>query len=369
MKVSHFFYILLAVLLFSCGEQNENNQFEDFGYNTNLQNNIFQKSSNKTLKPFYLKDPQFGIPFGVIQIPNSWKESTNTQENLLLEGPNGLKIFKAVSNYSSYNSPIKSIDQFINESIIPMAKKEGLRMVNQYPLQQMVQLDSKLDSYLYKSTPEQKQYQCIVTEWENQAGISSLIIIRYYLTKYQIGGAGWGYTLNGLEAPKSDFEEAKKSYINSLLNFQINPQWVQTHNQYWSQKNQKATLAHNQRMANIEAFGKANTALHNQRMAASDARFNSWKASQAASDAQYNSWRAGQASSDIGQSNYIDGIWEQRNMTNTNTGQTYKIEGYDDNVWMNQNNEYFGNDNSLYNPNLDNTINSENWTQLENYNN
>ncbi len=48
----------------------------------------------------------------------------------------------------------------------------------------------------------------------------------------------------------------------------------------------------------------------------------------------------GQASSDASQANYVDGIWEQRYMTNPNTGQQYKVEGYNNQVWMNQNNEY-----------------------------
>ena len=120
-------------------------------------------------------------------------------------------------------------------------------------------------------------------------------------------------------------------------------------------KAQESTIAHNQRMAAIEAFGRANTARYNQRMAASDA--------------QYNSWRASQVASDANQSRFIDGIWERRNMTNPNTGQTYKIQGYDNNVWMNQNNQYFGTDNSLYNPNLDNFINQQNWNKLEEGNN
>ena len=372
MKLSHLFYILAAVLLFSCG-QKENESFNDFGYNinenyteTNLQKN---NSNNRGFKYFNIMDPQFGIPNGAMQIPNSWRESNNKTENLLFEGPNGLRVYNAISNYSQYNAPIKGLNRFINEDLKPLANKEGFRFVKQYPLPQMEQFDARLDSYLFKSTPVQKQFQCMVTEWENNEGVSSVMIVRYYVSRLQMGGSYWGFTINCLEAPKDSFEEAKNVFINGLLNFQLNPQWVQANNQYWQRKSQIATANHKQRMANIEAFGKANTARHNQRMAASDARFNSWRAGQAASDAQYSSWRAGQASSDAGQSNYVDGIWEQRNMTNATTGQTYKIEGYDDNVWMNQNNEYFGNDNSLYNPNTDNTMNSQNWTQLEDNNN
>ena len=208
----------------------------------------------------------------------------------------------------------------------------------------------------------------MATEWKNQEGISSIVIVRYYAVQYQNGISGWNIILNCLEASKSYFEEAKTNYINGILNFQINPQWVQVSNQYWKQQAQQAMAGHKQRMAAIENFGRNNTARHNARMAASDAQYNNWRSGQAASDAQYNSWRDGQISSDAGQSNYVDGIWEQRNMTDPNTGQTYKIEGYDNNVWMNQNNEYIGTDNTLYNPNIDNNVNNQNWTQIEDNN-
>lgn len=368
MKTSYTLYFVLAVFLSACGQQRGNDQFDEFNYGSNENNVDFnnqggldgnnqqKRNSNKRdIKYHTIMDPQFGIPVGAMPIPTAWRESNNTKENLLLEGPNGLKIYKAMSNYSQLNAPIKSIDRFIHEDIKQLASAEGYRFVKQYPLAQMVQFDKRFDSYLFQATPVQKHYQCIATEWENQEGILSLIIVRYYVAQYQIGGSGWGVTVNCLEAPKNSFETNKKAFINGLLNFQINPQWVQANNQYWSQKAQLSAAGHKQRMAAIESFGKNNTAAHNSRMASSDA--------------QYNNWRNEQLSSDARQSNYVNGIWERKNMTDPNTGQQYQVDGYDNTVWMNQDNEYIGTDNTLYNPNIDNNVNNQNWIELDNNNN
>ncbi len=359
MKVSHFFYTVLTVFLFSCNGQNTNNPFAEAG-NTTMQNNYrqdtnFKRANKQGFKTYNIMDKQLGISSGSIQIPVSWVESNNKKENILFEGPHGLKVYNNVSEYSRINAPVKSIEQFLNENIKPLANKDGAYMTKKYPLPEMVQFNRKLESLMFKAIPAQKQMQCIATEWENKNGTSSLVIIQHFISRFQTGTVSWGYTINSLEVEKPYFEEAKNTYINSLLNFQINPQWVQASNQYWSQKTQQATVAHNRRMKAIEDFGRTNTARYNQRMAESDAQFNSWRASQATNDASH--------------SRFVDGIWEQRNMTNPNTGQTYKIQGYDNNVWMNQNNQYFGTDNSLYNPNLDNTINEQNWDRLEDDNN
>jgi hypothetical protein len=47
------------------------------------------------------------------------------------------------------------------------------------------------------------------------------------------------------------------------------------------------TAAHNQRMADIQAQGSANTARHNDRMATMDSQMRSWEQQQASNDRQH----------------------------------------------------------------------------------
>jgi len=52
-------------------------------------------------------------------------------------------------------------------------------------------------------------------------------------------------------------------------------------------------------------------------------------------------------------------------MTDPNSGNTYKVqEGYNQ-YWSNGNNEYIGSNDAYYNPNTDNSVNNQNWQQLD----
>ena len=362
------------IIITSCNQQNDRNTMSESTFDHSAENSKFNNSYtkknderpvNRGIKYHNLIDPQFGIPFGAMPIPASWNESNNTGENLLFEGPNGVKIYKAQTFSHFYSNdpqlnqsyqqsgysvqPVKNIQRFIDEDLNSIAQSQGIHFVRQYPLPQIVQFDTRLDSYLFKGTPEQKQFQCVLTEWEDQQGNPSLVIVRYSVTQYQVGGIDWGYTLNVMDANKEIYEETKNAYINSIVNFQINPQWVQTNNRYWSQRAQQSNAAHQQRMADIKAFGEANTRAHNARMEMSDRNFESYQRRSAMTDA--------------GHSNYIDGIWDRTNVTDPNNGQRYKVESGSDYYWMNNNGEYIKSDNPNYNPNTDPLYNNQNWTQ------
>lgn len=399
MKTSHLFYILIATLLcFSCGgkETNDNSGFdfesEDYAQNdyqqtNNVQNgngqqnanyqntqninyqasNQQQKPSNNRLKPYKIMSPQFGMPFGILPIPQSWNKKSKNQENVMFVGSNGVKVYnEQFFSFSYHNNPqrnqfsqqngesvqpLKSLVRVINEDFKPYLQKEGATFVRQYPLPQLAQADKRIDSYMFKATPENKQYQCMVTEWKDQKGNLSVGIVRYFVTQYpSIGGLNWGYTINSMEAPQGAYRNAKNALINALVNLQINPQWVKANNQHYSQMAQKNNAGHQARMAAIEATGRA-------------IRQNGKTYSDMA-DSSHESWKRRNAISDGGQAKAVNGIWERSNMIDP-SGNTYQIEGYNNNVWKNGNDAYIGTDNSNYNPNIDNTTNDQNWEELE----
>ena len=379
MKRFFLIYVIFALLfLNSCGDKKETIEFSEYSFDpeNNIENqetirvqgnSETQNSSSKNIKPYYVMNKQFGMPLGAMPIPDSWEKKNQNSENIYFEGPNGIQVYGEVSNSFFYSNsaernqytlqtgsqvkPVKSIQRLIDEELKPLVAAEGLQLRNQFPLPQLAQFDNRFNSYLFKSPPEQRHNDCIVTEWEGPDGKLTMVIVRYYIAQYtSIGGLDWGYTLNSMSAPKAEYDNAKNAYINSLVNFEINPQWVQAHNQYYAQLAQQNNVAHQGRMADIQAQGERSRA--------------AGRASSQALDNQYNSWKSGQASSDISHSRYIDGIYERRNMTDA-SGSTYKVDGYENNVWMNNNNEYIATDNSLYNPNIDNTTNNYNWQQLE----
>lgn len=371
MNNSIYYFVSFALLfLSSCGDQQKQTEFStaELSFETapvpQVETPI--KREKAELEAHYIMSKQFGIPIGALQLPPSWKKQAPNSENIYLESPNGIKIYNEVLNSFFYSNnpernqftaqagsqvkPVKSLQQFIKEDLTTQMQGIGARYLNQFPLPQLADFDNKFNSYLFKSTPEQRQNACIVTEWETKEGNLGFVIVRYFVAQYtSLGGLDWGYTLNILEAPKSEYEAAKNTYINALINYQINPNWLQASNQYYAQAAQQSSINHQNTMASIQAQGASIRA--------------AGQANSQILDNQFNSWKTRQTTSDISHSNYIDGIYDRRNMTDQ-TGNTYQVDGYENNVWMNTNNEYIATDNSLYNPNTDNTTNY-NWQQLD----
>lgn len=376
MKPYHFLLIFLSLSIFSCNNQKdgtnlyssaiieaENNQ--DYALETE---SVKSNNSSKQLKLYKIKNQQFGMLFAVMPIPNTWNIINNEKENILFEASNGTKVYGERYNSFYYsNNPEqnyffqqggsqvkapKSISSFINEDLKPLLKSNGLNYLGQFSLPQLAQADKQFDSALFKSTPEQKKYECIVTEWEDEKGNKSLGVIRFFTTYYPTaGGLNWGYTLNSLEAPKSVYEDAKKDYINALLNLQVNPKWIQKNNQYYAQKTQQSNAGHQQRMAALRAQGQA--------------IINTGNTYSSISDSSHESWKRRNGMTDAGHSKSVNSVWERSNVNDQN-GNQYQVEGYYNNVWKNNNNEYVGTDNTNWSPNIDNTTNGVNWEQLEN---
>lgn len=382
MKALATFLTLLSLLLFSCGQQQQNNtEFAEFDYESdnyyeeNMEpdyeipkNNMKQSNiSSRNLKGYKVMSKQFGIPVGIMPIPKNWNAKQKNNEGILFESNDGVKVYgeRFISyfysnnqqlNYSTQQSgrpvaPVKSLNRVIQEDILPHAQSKGLKLLNQFPLPALAQFDKRFDSYLFKGIPENKQFQCIATEWQDKNGDKSIGIIRYFVNQYPtVGGMDWGYTLNAMGAPEHNYEAAKKAFINSLVNFQINPQWVQTNNAFYSQKSRQGAAQHKQRMAAINAQGQASRNLANTYSSISDSSFESWK-------------RRDNMNSTGHSKSVNNGIWERTTISNPNTGQQYYVEGQNNYYWTNQNNEYMGTDNSLYNPNIDNSMNNQEWTQ------
>ncbi len=396
MKTSHFFYFLLAILLFSCGQRQENEQFADNGYeseeyyneygneaqgdydqynnnqsqnNMNGQNNMNNQNkmnnrNSKGLKNYRLIDTRNNMLIGTMPIPNDWREATNDPQ-VKLVGPDGIKVYGESAQFFTYSNdqsinqsmqqsgqpvqPPKSVERFIQEDLVPYAQQQGAKLVNQYPIEQLARYDEAFYAKLWQYMPSQKRHTVMATEWRNSNGKSSIAIVRHQVSQDQLGQT-WGYVINMLEANNSSFEAAKQAYIYGLINIQINPQWIQTNNQRDQQLAQQSNASHQNRMDAIKAQGQA--------------ILNNGRINSQISDMRHDSYMKQSGWSDAGQSKYVDGIWERRNMTDNN-GNQYKVDGYDNNVWMNGNNEYIGTDNPNWNPNVDNLTNDQNWNQLQ----
>jgi len=102
------------------------------------------------------------------------------------------------------------------------------------------------------------------------------------------------------------------------------------------------TQGHNQRMQNIQAFGQANTRMHEARMAQSDAQHQSWMAAQAQADASHRSWMNTQSHDDMMQRGRINAIREEHTVVDS-SGNAYQVDIHHERYYVNRrDNTYIG---------------------------
>lgn len=328
-----------------------------------------QVTKANATKLYKIKSTQYNMLFGVLPIPQSWKVVDNRKDNILFEGPNGLKVYGDLFAGFSYSQdpqanyfyqqqgtkvmPPKSIQQVIEEDLKPYLSKEGWTYLGFFELEQLAKKDTEFDKALFKSVPENKTYRCVVTEWKHNNGKKSLGIIRYYTNYYTaMPNMDWGYTINALEVSQEAYESTKREYINTLLNLKINPNWIQKNNQVYANKSRQSSAQHQRRMAAIHAQGQIATQTANTYSSILDSSHDSWKRRNAMTDA--------------GHSNTINsGIWERSTMQDQ-SGNQYQVQGYYDNVWKGTNDNYVGTNDVNWNPNIDSSTKAIDWEQLEN---
>lgn len=380
MKISNFFFVLLAILMSACGNDanktdgeldysqqisNQNGQnMQPILDNQGNQNEFNSQQTSNGKKAFELKDGQ-GRVFGIYPIPQSWKKGSG---EFLIESSDGVKVTNDILNEFSYShipdynqmlreskvqvKPVKSLERFIKEDIVEMTKPEGLKLTNIQRTPAITQLNAQRDKVWFKSMPEQMNYDSAIVDFVDAKGNPSFLLISYYVASSQ-NQKRWGYSITGVESPGSIYQQTKKNFIYAVMNSKLNPQYVQVMNQKNQQASQQSTMAHNNRMQQIRNFGENNTRNFNARGAAFDA--------------QNDSWRNGQIATDRMQTNTINGINEV-NTWSDGSGKNFEVDGYHNKVYTNGNGEYLGTDDWNYNPNIDPNVNG-NWEESTSNNN
>ncbi len=166
-------------------EQSLNTQtnisYQERSNNTrNSENQSFTNQNNGGTKSFGLVDPSTGQTFGSMPIPASWQPSRNSKETYL-EGPGEVKVYNDMSNFfhysnnATYNQIIQqngnqlkrtmTMEQFFNNEFLPMAQKEGAKLVRKTALPVFAQRERQVDAMFFKGMPEQTQFEAMLTEW------------------------------------------------------------------------------------------------------------------------------------------------------------------------------------------------------------
>lgn len=325
-----------------------------------------QGASDGKLKMHTIFDSKTNAPMAYMPLPQNWTVSRSAKQGTpSITGPDGLEVYSyPFKSFVSSNDPMTrqayqysgiqmrqplGIAGVINQDISQMTQSYGLRFVKQYPLPLVAQNDRGYSSRLYSVGSMQKNFEVMGTEWIDSKGNPVLIVVRYIETA-AAGMVSWGYSMQTLSIEKKAFQKAKNTYINALANTRYDQNHIAAYNQREASKSNRSWTAHNQKMRSNQAAFDAQQRTHRE----------TYDAINRSSMDAYNNRSA---SMDRNQHALTNSIHEQSTVTDPANGQSYQVEGYSNQYWMNGNGEYIGTDNSLYNPNLDPNVNNQNWQQ------
>jgi len=307
-------------------------------------------------------------------IPKSWNVNS-VNSPIYIEGPQGLKVHKMESeSYAWSNDPMVletiqmsghaigqpiSNQQLLNQVIKPNAQSQGYKFLKSYEVPEVSGLYQKLFNAM-PNTGSQRRVEAMATEWENNQGSKSMILmVRYDIIKSQV--VNWTIQTTEIEASDDYFAQAKNAYIYSLANAQINPQWIQVmngqlmhniqkSNEFWNRAAQQSAAAHAQRMQAIAAAGNTSRSIGD---TYSDIL-----------DISHKGYLNRSNMNDVGHSKTIRGINETTLIGNHETREQYNVPSGSNYYWVSNQGTYIGTDNALFDPNIDNRTNDDSWTKF-----
>ena len=365
-------------LLLSCNFSGQNNDIDNLGFDNgyNSQNTTLSQNG---LKYNNIYDHSNGMVICRIPLPKSWNYNATKNARITVNAPNNIKVNKTETyNYAYANdafsmqtlqmannpnvqvSPVYTLQQILQNNIIPSAKSQGYNLINSYQIPGVLQFWNWFDSGMLK-TGSNRRYNVLGTDWEDANGNRScIILVQSIIAKGNF--IYWTLQTTELEAPEQHFIKAKEAFIYGLTNTQINMPWQQhknktllqsiRHNQaFWANATRQSQIAHNQRMRAIESRGNATRSVG--------------KTYSDILDINHAGYLKRDNTNSAGQSKTINMIGERATISNMATGERYNVQDGSKYYWVNSNAEYFGTDNAFYDPRTDSRVNSNEWNQFE----
>ncbi len=323
-------------------------------------------ATGRVMRP--VMSPDFPEPIARVPLPAEWKFDTDhAPGEPSAVGPGGIRVYD--TPFKAFSFPLDalsrkvfrqnkwkkrrfpSMEKVIEQDFVPEATKQGKRLIQTYDVPELAKYDERYDSQVYYALPSRKRFMAVATEWEDQKGEPSMILIRLRVSEGQ-GTQIWSYFSHRLEAPRSAYEKAKRDILYAVLNTEHNRAFIAANYQKEKEKSDAFWRQHRRRLNAQQRNFEAQQRAFRER-------------SDATNDAIMKGWRDRNAASDRMHDKTIDSIRDEQNVRDTNTGQTYKVESGSDQYWKNNQGEYIKSDDKFYNPNRDPDTNNQDWTELE----
>ncbi len=377
------FQIIILFMCMSCvftpSKDDQEYQYQNYEEMSQVvskdgKNQSTSKEKGKQYQNIY--DSSNGMVKMSVPLPQGWKISTNENDPIQIKAPNGIKVGKTnkVEYFYSQDpfkqqsaqmmgkeiAPVVSIENIVQQQLVPMANSQGYTLIKSYALHKVQQFWQRF-SMAMPQTGSNRYIYAMGTEWKNTTGEYSFILVFQIVTENQ-GAYIWNVQTTEMEAPSNYFMAAKKAYIYGLENTIVNPQWqqfknkqlignIQRDNAFWAQASRASAAAHQSRMNAIQSRGNSSSTI---------AKINS-----DILDINHSGYLKRDNIKDHGHSKSVNAIAGKAIIGNHSTGEHYTVTSGSNHYWVNSEGTYFGTDNPLYDPRVDQNINQTEWTYFE----
>lgn len=306
-------------------------------------NNNFSGGGNGNIKWFELKNPQTGQTLKYVPLPSNWRVTPNSWES-----PNGSTLM--VYPGKQLGGHVKSIDQVIQQYILPLIQQMGGRVDRTIDLPGITRADQQeMNGYEYIGGARPVMAAKGLELTENSTGEKGLMIIHFMRLSSNYGTVcKYWFHLMGTKGSAASHEKDKQAVIYALSNFKMNAQAVAAHNSQTSnmlaqkdaafQRNQAQKWDHFNKMQDIKR-----------------------STSNSVSDTYQDMYRNINGMRDAGHKKSVDGIWEQSPYTNPYNGQSMNLSNQYKYYYINQAGQTFGTNNPNFNPAQHPQMNQHNW--------
>lgn len=327
-------------------------------------------------------DPATGMVSYRVPLPKGWQIDPDPNTVIEIVGPDNIVVYQqkpAVFAYTNDPSsqnllrrmgkqvhPVISLQEYLNRYMLPGYRNKGHRLIKSYPVPEVAHRFEMISKMVPKVSIQRRTMDVLGTEWELNDGRRAFVLLSrsvgYGQDAYGIDMFFWNVGYYEVVAPRERFKYARDAMIYASANIEMNPKFVR-----YSNNKMLAEIERTRRQGN-EALRQSRQA-HLQRMNAIAARgrtsANIGKTYSDILDINHAGYLKRSDMVSAGQSKSIDAIGQRSVITNGNTGEQYQVDSGSRYYWVNNNGEYIGTDNSLFDPRTQNSTNKWNWNQFE----
>lgn len=241
--------------------------------------------------------------------------------------------------------------EIIRQDFVPIAEKEGSKLIRVYDAPEIAKSDGKVQDMMYRIGPSYAKYYAVVSEWKDRSGNPYAIIL--HVNVNEMGNSVmWNYYGQCLDAPKDKYDSAKATLINGLASLEYNPRYFDKFNQNEMNRESSSWAAHNQKMnAQQRQFDAQQAAFKQKNDAISQSITANYNNQDAASDRNHN--------------RFLNYVKDENTVVNPADGERYQVQSGSNQYYINENGQYIGTNDPNYDPNRNQGAVNHTWNEAE----